>query len=471
MSRFTPPVKLLLLVALTALIALIAMGCQQAQPAAAPVVQTVIVEKPVEKIVEKVVEKPVEKIVEKVVEKQVQVPVTVAPKGRLVYNSYSSDPEPRKNDEELVKLFKQKYPDVEIEHSIVDHEGFKQAIRTYLAASRPPDVMTWFAGNRARFFIDKGLIMDISDVWQREGWNEKYPKGFAALSSVDGKKYFVPTSYYWWAIYYHKPTFAKFNLKEPTNWEEFLKVCETLKAGGVTPITIGTKGPWTAAGWFDYLNMRTNGPEFHIDLMLGKAKYDDPKVKKTFQNWATLLDKGYFIANPSSYAWQEAIPPMLQGQAAMYLMGQFIMDSIPKDKQAEFDFFRFPVIDPSVKIGEDAPTDGYFAAAKAPNPVAAKTFLAFLGSKDSQEYFAKSLQRLPTHGDVDTKIFKPETQKGIEIIKKADYVAQFYDRDTTPEMAEKGMAAFQEFMADTKKIDAILAALEKERARIFAEQK
>ncbi|GAL10765.1 putative ABC transporter periplasmic solute-binding protein [Vibrio astriarenae] len=41
--------------------------------------------------------------------------------------------------------------------------------------------------------------------------------------------------------------------------DELLKASETLKANDVTPFTIGTKYLWTAAGWFDYLNMRTNG--------------------------------------------------------------------------------------------------------------------------------------------------------------------------------------------------------------------
>jgi len=53
----------------------------------------------------------------------------------------------------------------------------------------------------------------------------------------------------------------------------------------------------------------------------------------------------------------------------------------------------------------------------------------------------------------------------------ADYVAQFYDRDTTPEMAEKGMAAFAQFWTNTGKIDSILAQLEKDRALIFAPAK
>ena len=48
-------------------------------------------------------------------------------------------------------------------------------------------------------------------------------------------------------------------------------------------------------------------------------------------------------ACPTAYTWQEGLQPMIDGKAGMYLMGQFIMDSIPKDKQADFDFVRFPI--------------------------------------------------------------------------------------------------------------------------------
>ncbi|PKO22814.1 MAG: sugar ABC transporter substrate-binding protein [Chloroflexi bacterium HGW-Chloroflexi-1] len=396
---------------------------------------------------------------------------TAAPRVQVVYNSYQSDPEPRKAEKELIKMFQARYPNVDVVYSVVAHEDFKQAIRAYLTSSTPPDVMTWFAGNRARFFIDKGTIMDVSDVWKQEGWDKSFPKGFLALSTVDGKQYSVPNNYYWWAVYYNKTVFAQYNLQPPETWDEFLAVCDTLKKNGVTPIAIGTKGPWTAAGWFDYLNMRTNGPEFHINLMLGKEKYDDPRVKKTFENWKVLLDKGYFLDNAASYEWQEAVAPLVQGKAGMYLMGQFIMDSIPKEQQKDFDFFRFPIIDPKLPIGEDAPTDIYWVSANAPHPEQARQLLAFLGSKEAQEYWAKTLKRLPVNSEVDQSILTAESKKGIELIKGADYVAQFYDRDTTPEMAEKGMAAMQQFWTNTDKIDSILAQLEKDRAQIFAEQK
>ncbi|MBL6960287.1 MAG: extracellular solute-binding protein [Anaerolineales bacterium] len=413
--------------------------------------------------------------VEVPVEVEVEVPVEVekevlVDKQTLIYNSMNGDPDPRAADEEIVKNFMEANPDIEVIHSIVAHEDFKTAIRAYLTASTPPDVLTWFAGNRARFFIDNDQIMDISDVWESEGWNESYPKGFQAMSTVDDAQYFLPTSWYWWAVYYRVSVFEELGLEVPETWDEFLAVNETLKENGYTPLAIGTKYRWTAAAWFDYLNMRINGPQFHIDLMLGKESYDDPRVAEVFEYWRVLLDNGYFLEDAAAYSWSEALEPFIAGDAAMYLMGDFIRDSLPDEVEADLDFFRFPIIDPSMPIGEDAPTDGYFLSANAANPEAAKAFLAYLGSVEVQTYNAETLGRLPTNSGVDRSLFTESQQKGMELIDGADFVAQFYDRDTTPEMADEGMNAFMAFWDDPDSIETLLADLEAARQEIFLEE-
>ena len=278
----------------------------------------------------------------------------------------------------------------------------------------------------------------------------------------------MPTSYYWWAVYYRKSIFQKSGFKVPETWDQFLQICEKLKQGGVAPITIGSKYRWTTAAWFDYLNMRSNGPDFHINLMLGTERYDDPRVKRAFsQFWSPLIQKGYFIENPAAYTWQEAIPFMSDGKAAMYLMGDFIRDSYPKEQVEDLDFFRFPLVDRNVPVGEDAPTDGYFMAAKSQHVQAGKRLIAYFGSVEAQKYTADQLGRLATNGAVDLSIYGPVQQKGIKMIQGADFVAQFYDRDTTPEMADKGMNGFMEFWDNPQRIDDILGRLEEARKEIF----
>ncbi|MBX7237574.1 MAG: ABC transporter substrate-binding protein [Caldilineales bacterium] len=433
-----------------------------------PIVQTVEVTKEVVKEVQVTVEVPKEVQVE--VTKEVVVEKPVAAKS-VLYNSNNGDPKPRAFDEAIVKQWNTDHPDMPVEQSIIAHEDFKQAIRAYLTADPAPDVLTWFAGNRTRFFVNKGLIRDISQMWADNGFDDVFAPGFKALATTDDKQYFLPTSYYWWAIYYRPSLFEKAGIaKEPETFDELLDACTKLNAAGITPITIGARFKWPAAAWFDYLNMRTNGPQYHIDLTDLKVPYTDEGVKKTFANWAKLIDAKCFIDDPAAFDWQEAIDPMVQGDAAMYLMGGFITDSYPDEAENDLDFFRFPIIDPALPVGEDAPTDGYFMSANARNPEGGEAFLANFGSKAVQQRALDELGRLPTRTDVDISKVSAATQKGIKLIQSADFIAQFYDRDTTPPMAEAGMDGFMRFWDDPSSIDKILADLEAERQRILAEE-
>lgn len=390
------------------------------------------------------------------------------------YASYASDEGAREADEALVALFKEQNPDLNLEHSITDHEAFKQAIRAFLVADPAPDALTWFAGNRMQFFVDRGLAADLTPLFEREGWYDSYAPGFVALATGAGSEsqYFVPTSYYWWAMYFRQSILDANGLTPPETWDDLLAACDTLNAAGIIPITIGTKAPWTAAAWFDFLNMRINGPEFHRDLMLLKESYTDERVVAVFDHWRQLYEHNCFIPDSAAYEWQDALDFMNRGEAAMYLMGGFITDSVPDDVESDFDFVRFPIINPEMPIGIDAPTDGYFMSSNSQNVEGGFDFLAFLGSKEAQQYAADELGRLPTRTDVDVTNFTAAQQKGIGLVQEADLVLQFYDRDTTPEMAEAGLNAFAEFISDPMNADVadILQNLEADRVRIAEEQ-
>jgi len=462
--------KVFVICLLSVLLVLVA-SCSQPTPETVveTVVETVIVETEKEVTVVETVEVEKEVTVVETVEVEKEVIKEVQP---IIYNSYRSDPEVRRVDEMLVEMFNAAYPNYPVQLSTVNHEDFKQAIRAYLVADPAPDVMTWFAGNRARFFIDKGLILDISDLWEEQGWNEQFPKGFRAMSEVDGKAYFVPLEWYWWAMFYRVSIFEEYGITPPETWDELLAACDTLDGAGLIPITIGTKYRWTAAAWFDYLNMRLNGPEFHLNLMLGTESYDDPRVRGVFEKWRELFDHNCFIEDAAAYSWQEGIAPFNQGEAAMYLMGQFILDEAAEEIRDDIDFFRFPIIDPAMPIGEDAPTDGYFMSVNANNVEGGKEFLAFMGSKEAQTVVVEELGRLAVNPDVDPSLYNPMQQKGLELIKGADLVVQFYDRDTTPEMADVGMNAMMAFWADPYNdaiLDGLLAELEAARQEIFTE--
>ncbi len=384
--------------------------------------------------------------------------------NELVINANTSGPAPKAAFTQVVDEFKAANPDIDVSFNITDHEAYKTAIRGWLTA-QAPDVVFWFAGNRMATFVDRGLLEDVSDVWDANDMHENFASTRDSLT-IDGKQWGVPYAFYQWGVYYRKDIFDEAGLSEPETFDDLLNICAVLREKGIAPVTIGTKFLWTAAGWFDYLNLRTHGLEFHIDLMLGKIPYTDDRVRETFANWRKLIDAECYIENHTSYSWQEAQPFLYNGQAAMYLIGNFITPNFPEGVQDKMDFFQFPVIDPDVPIAEDAPTDTIHIPARAENKENARKFLAFVAQQDQQQAINATLLNIPPHkgaSAVDDKYLN----EGQAMLASAAGTAQFYDRDTTPEMAKIGMEGFQEFMVKPDNLDAILERLEKARARIF----
>ncbi len=384
--------------------------------------------------------------------------------GTLVINSDASDPAPKAAFAEIVKKFEAEYPDISVKYNLYDHEAYKTTIRNWLVTS-PPDVVFWYAGNRMKAFVDKKLFEDVSDIWEANNMKADFATAKPAMT-VDGKQWGVPYTYYQWGIYYRRDLFEKVGAGEPKTWQEFLDVCAKLKAAGIAPVAIGTKYLWTAAGWFDYLNMRTNGLDFHIDLMDGKVPYTDARVKATFEKFGELVRPGYFLENHSSYSWQEAQPFLYNGQAAMYLIGNFITPNFPAELDGKLGFFQFPQINPDAGMSEDAPMDTLHIPSRAKNKEDARKFLAFMARAENQSAINAALLQIPPN----KKANAPDNyflNKGVAMLAGADGTAQFYDRDTDPAMAKEGMKGFQEFMVHPDRLDKILERLEKARKRVF----
>jgi multiple sugar transport system substrate-binding protein len=386
--------------------------------------------------------------------------------GEIVLNSDQSDPTPKKAMEELIADFEAKNPTITVKWNNFDHEGYKSAIRNFLTADAP-DVVAWYAGNRMEPFVKAGLFEDVSDVWAANGLDEQL-KSAAASMTIDGKKWGVPYTYYQWGIYYRADIFAKEGITPPKTWDELLAACKKLNADGITPFTIGTKALWPTGGWFDYLDLRVNGYEFHMDLTAGKIPYTDPRVKAVFEKWAELVKPGYFIANHAAIDWQDAIPQMVQGKAAMYLMGNFAVATM-KDgglTEDQIGFMQFPEITAGLPMSEEAPTDTFHIPSGAKNKADAKVFLAYLASPEAQAKMNATLGQLP----VNNQSAKPTDkflEAGFDMLSKAHALAQFYDRDASAEMAKAGMEGFQEFMVKPDDIDRILERLEKTRAKLY----
>ncbi|MES2093017.1 MAG: ABC transporter substrate-binding protein [Actinomycetota bacterium] len=362
------------------------------------------------------------------------------------FGSSASDDVPKRAYAAMIAAFQKKSGD-KVTINTVAHNDFQNNINTYLQGS-PDDSFTWFAGYRMRYYAGKGLSAPIDDVWDKIGGN--FSAGLAKASTGDdGKKYFVPNYNYPWGFFYRKSVWAAKGYTVPTKFDELVTLAKQMKTDGLVPISFADKDGWPAMGTFDYINMRTNGYKFHMDLTAHKESWDQKKVKDVFDNWKQLLP--YQSPNALGLTWQEGAQLLGEGKAGMYLLGSFVTQQFTDPTVlADIDFFPFPEIAVEGMTAVEAPIDGLMLSKKGGSNPAAKALLAFMGTPAGQEaYFAVDKSNLMTAKGADTSGYSDFNKKLADVIGKAKSISQFFDRDALPAMANNVMIpALQGFLKD-----------------------
>lgn len=386
--------------------------------------------------------------------------------GPLVLQSSLSDEAPR----DALAAVVDDYSAHEVTVNTIAIETFRAQLPTYLSASDPPDVLTWYAGSVARDYASRGFLLDVSDLWSGDGACAGFSDALRELSTdQEGRQIFVPTNYYWWGMFYRRSAFAEWGVQPAETWEDFLSLCQELAGQGVNPLAMGTGGtPWVASGWFDYLNLRINGVEFHRELLAGEHSFDGPEVREVMAHYRELLP--YLDPDGRSQSWQDAVTPLVNRSAGMYLIGAFITQLVPEEDLDDIDFFRVPVVDPAVPLAEEAPTDGYFASANSTDPEGARSLLSHLVAPESQQEFIElsASSNLPTSPDVDTSRFSPLVRKGVELLDESAAITQFFNRDSSDELQTTADDALTRFLDSPDDVDEILADWQAAAERVFS---
>lgn len=380
------------------------------------------------------------------------------------YSDY--DPIPLAAMQALITDFEAQNRDIKVELQNFDHEGYKTAIRNFLTTDSP-DLANWYAGNRMAPFVKSGQFMDVSDVWKDNNLDQSLASAKASMT-IDGKQWGVPYTYYQWGVYYNKTAYAEAGATVPTTWDEFVSNCALFKAKGIDCLTTGTSALWPAAGIFDYLDLRTNGYDYHMKLTSGKIPWTDDGVRKVFAEWAKVLP--YTTADAAALDWQDAAALFVQGKAANYVMGNFAVAVFKQGGMTNdtLGFMPFPTINPDVVRAEEAPTDTVHIPSGAKDPADAKVFLAYMASAEAQTKWNAAVGQLPINAGATVDSADPFLKAGFDLLSSTKGgIAQFFDRDAPAEMAKIGMEGFQEFMIYPDHLDAILTRLEAARQRIY----
>ncbi|MCX4027175.1 carbohydrate ABC transporter substrate-binding protein [Endozoicomonas sp. SM1973] len=368
----------------------------------------------------------------------------------------------------LATEFQRRHPGVKVRLHTESDANYKKKLAEWLSAEKGVDVLYWQAGERLFKLVREDYLKPITSLWQQQKWNNAFSLGMQNLVKLNNEFYAVPFSYYHWAVYYKKSTFKKLNITPPANWSELISLCKKIREKQKTPIVLGNKYLWPAESWFDYINLRLNGIEFHQALLAGAISYKDKRVKQVFIHWKELIENKCFNPLPEEYDWYEVLPEINRESATMMLMGHFITSKASKNLINDLDFFPFPEINPSIPQYEEAPTDVFTIPHNTKNLKLAEQFLIMVAQPDVQTTLNQKMKFLPPRlgAKVSDQVL---IKKGKDLLDQAKGITQFFDRDAPKPMVDVANQLFAEFLKTTE-VESITDKLEAARRKLYNSQ-
>jgi raffinose/stachyose/melibiose transport system substrate-binding protein len=143
-------------------------------------------------------------------------------------------------------------------------------------------------GDDARL-ADQGGFLDLTN----EPFMKNFNKSVLDETKYKGKNYTVPTGLsYYTGMFYNKKIFTDAGLTVPTTWDEFIKVCDALKAKGIVPFGIAGKDSAgvTTLGVVEGLYPTTDAKDaLAKGLYGGSVKLNDGSVDRAAEAAEDLL--------------------------------------------------------------------------------------------------------------------------------------------------------------------------------------
>lgn len=287
--------------------------------------------------------------------------------------------------DKVVADYEKANPNIKIQMESVANDSYKQKIKVILGTDDAPDVFFSWSGEFMYKFVRENKIYDLTAALNQDGWKDTLMESQLKPFTLNNKTYGTPYSVDGKVFFYNTKIFKDNGLEAPKTWDEFLKVCETLKSKGITPIAYGNQAPWASAHYIGTLNQKVVAEDVRAkDYNAVTGEFTDSGYVEALKKYQQLIP--YFNANPNAVTHEQARMNWINGKAAMMYCETQEVGEVEKlqNKDFQWGMFKFPDItdgkgDQTKLTG--AP-EGFVISANTKHPKEAIAFLKYLTGKE-----------------------------------------------------------------------------------------
>jgi glucose/mannose transport system substrate-binding protein len=295
-------------------------------------------------------------------------------------------------------------------------------------------------GRQAEELIEAGLLLDLTDVAEAEGWKDLVnPTSLLDSCTVDGRIYCAPVNIHSWQwIWLSHKAFDDAGVSVPTSWDEYVAAAPALESAGKIPLAMGQQ-PWQSNGAFGVMAIAIAGIDAWSEVNINKNA--DVAGGETYAKvFEAAANARAFAEKSNVQDWNQATNLVITGQAGAQIMGDWAQGEFQVAGQtAGQDYTCLP----GLGVNEIISTGGdafYFPKQDDPAIEAAqKEMAALLLSPEVQVNFNLKKGSLPVRGDVDLAAANDCMKKGLEILASGAILPdgnQTFSPDTTGQIED-----------------------------------
>lgn len=306
----------------------------------------------------------------------------------------------------LLELFEQQNPDLEIIDAAVAGGAGTNAqavLASRLGSGEPPDSYQRHAGAELLSDIQGGFVEDLTWLYDQEGWRDVFPETLLEQITVDGRIYSVPVNVHRSNLLWYNPAVLEDAgiSGPPASWDEFLAQAATLEAAGKTPLTIGPL--WTQQHLLENVLLGELGADAYAGLWNEDTDWESQPVIDALDMYTQVLEH----SNIGSAAadWQPAIDPIVDGDAAYNVMGDWAFTYYETVKNLAFEDGYNVTTSPGTAGVFNWLSDSFTLPTDAPHRDAAIKWLELAGSQEGQDTFNPVKGSIPARTDPDSSLY------------------------------------------------------------------
>lgn len=382
--------------------------------------------------------------------------------GKVTITMLDLNPEGSPFIEALNKSFMEQNPGIIIEYEAMASRQYDQRIQALAAANDLPDIVTTQMFPQYKLMAKNNLFMDLTntDILKSGIFDD-----IAATCLVkDDKVYGLTWNHLAVGAFYDKDIFSKHGLDIPLNWDEFLNVCKTLKANGVTPIVSDLGDGWTCMYIINNAvgnKIYSKNPDYDKDLMSGKVKLNSPEWNDIFEKIKYIYDRGYYGENPMGGKYEQSLSDFANRKGAMHIIGTWVIP-VFNQQNPDLNYSMFPV--PFNEKGEEVYITlegelGMSIAANSEHKEEALKYFEYFFTRTPYEGYLKGKKGFSAVKGIDVA-FDPSVQYIVANYLSKGKTTPYFSRQWPAGMDALLFKVFQEMMLGTKAIPAALAELD-----------